>query len=483
MLTKKAKIQKMKKYNSIKKIFIGGGLLPDTYEFISHIARGMAQEVQIICDQRDLKNCEIKPKNIKTFIFKLYQIRLLYQLPVYFILIIKALLRNKKEHTFFEAQIYSSYYGVALIYSKDGQIVLPLSAKIQGFLAVIKSTIKFAILKNADVRVFIIAHMTYGARTLIAFCRLKNLNVFASASNTVFRLRQDIDDYPLIRPEDEINQLVSMVNARDVNEYWEKKVIGKSGNREWDLAAQGQKKLSQSANVVFLHIYRDSPFYFIDQRKIFRDYIQWVDETIRIVKKSNEKWIFKVHPAAHLWGEDSTAWINMWRKKHNLEKYPNIEFIVSGLSNYEAISNARRIVTFSGRAQLEAVAAGMRPITIVSSIIPRFSDNYFSPNNIQEYENLLLNKLPEGEKVDQRSQYIAKCLMFAQDNVYSLQRLSKTQRIYRGASIQEVRAVHTIVQKSVIENRDYFMHLGYLLDRRQIRICYQPTYLEGALSC
>ena len=55
-----------------------------------------------------------------------------------------------------------------------------------------------------------------------------------------------------------------------------------------------------------LHIFREtSPFTNIDRERIFSDYYTWVVETLKILRKSKEKWIIRKHPSAERWGEKS----------------------------------------------------------------------------------------------------------------------------------------------------------------------------------
>ena len=55
-----------------------------------------------------------------------------------------------------------------------------------------------------------------------------------------------------------------------------------------------------------LHVFRDSPFFILDQKRIFSDYIDWIVNTLIILKETNEQWIIRPHPSRQLWGEDSS---------------------------------------------------------------------------------------------------------------------------------------------------------------------------------
>ena len=45
-----------------------------------------------------------------------------------------------------------------------------------------------------------------------------------------------------------------------------------------------------------LHIFRDSPFIHLDKRRIFLNYIEWINETIKILKKQIKIGILKFIP-------------------------------------------------------------------------------------------------------------------------------------------------------------------------------------------
>ena len=59
-----------------------------------------------------------------------------------------------------------------------------------------------------------------------------------------------------------------------------------------------------------MHIFKDSPFNVIDRDRIFVDYFDWVKKTLKIIKKSKEIWILKIHPISNRWGEIQKNIIN-----------------------------------------------------------------------------------------------------------------------------------------------------------------------------
>ena len=464
-----------------KKIFIGGGMLPEVYEILSNIAIGMGENPQIISDQSNLSIATIKPKKLKSLLINVGQLRLLFQLPKYYFIVLRSITKPRSKRNFFENQLYSSYYGVALIKNTEGRIYLSLKAKVIGFIGVITGTTKFAILKNAKVSTFVMAHMVYGARAIIAWAREYDLKVFASANHTIFRLRPDEDDYVHIRPRHAYGELANIIDKSDLDRFWQKKQTGESGSAEWDFAAQGARTITEGVNIVFLHVFRDSPFICIGPSGIFSDYMEWVDKTLEIVKESAEPWIFKFHPSSVRWGESPERWAKIWREKHALDKHPHIQFIFSDLSNHQAIEKSRRIVTYSGRVQLEALAVGKQSICILNSVTSRFSnDGCMCPESIEEYRNLLISPSGESGVVNEYTRIMAKSIMYAQSNLYSYADIAGAKRIFRGENndLAATMRIFETVKKSVQKESMYFRRLGNLLETGALDISYTPKYLK-----
>ena len=123
--------------------------------------------------------------------------------------------------------------------------------------------------------------------------------------------------------------------------------------------------INPKKNVIFLHVFKDSPYSCIDKKRIFGDYFDWFVSTLRIIGESNEEWQIRIHPSSKKWGEDPKKIINYTKKFFFDGKFPkNIEFINQKLSNLKSFKSAKRVVTFSGHAHIEAACFGIRPIII-----------------------------------------------------------------------------------------------------------------------
>ena len=78
------------------------------------------------------------------------------------------------------------------------------------------------------------------------------------------------------------------IDPKEIESYWNKRIIGEG---TYDLANYAQSvkntNIEFPKNLVFLHIFKDSPFNTIDRDRIFSDYYEWVVETLKILKERN----------------------------------------------------------------------------------------------------------------------------------------------------------------------------------------------------
>ena len=75
-------------------------------------------------------------------------------------------------------------------------------------------------------------------------------------------------------------------------------------------------------SIIYLHIFRDSPFKAIKKEILFRDYVDWITQTIKFIEESDENWLLAKHPSSNLWGEDQNFIINGILKSLNYERIP-----------------------------------------------------------------------------------------------------------------------------------------------------------------
>ena len=144
--------------------------------------------------------------------------------------------------------------------------------------------------------------------------------------------------------------------------------------------------------MIFLHIFRDSPFNSIDPGRIFPDYVSWIIETLQILSISEEKWLLRLHPSAEKWGEDQYQWLDAIYASLAEQRLPsNVSVSDSDVSNIALLQHARRLVTYHGTVHLEAACSGIRPIVISNVSLGSYDcDLVLKPKSTEEYRDFLL---------------------------------------------------------------------------------------------
>ena len=142
-------------------------------------------------------------------------------------------------------------------------------------------------------------------KTFNAVFRKKKIPVFCHAVWNLYKLPFNKDEnwnnFYNIKLK---KKIFSNLSLNKVRKYWKKKFSGKGDYYDSNLSYKKNRIYKNVQNIVMLHIFRDSPFIHLDKRRIFLNYIEWINETIKILKKTNKNWYFKIHPNSKKWGED-----------------------------------------------------------------------------------------------------------------------------------------------------------------------------------
>lgn len=239
------------------------------------------------------------------------------------------------------------------------------------------------------------------------------------------------------------------------------------------LAAQETSQSLQVApNQVFLHVFRDSPFYQLDPERIYADYTQWFMSTISLLSCSDEEWDIRVHPSSMLWGEDVNLRISSILAKAPLP--PNCRLLQpNSISNLRVFKNARRILTFNGTSALEAATFGRKPITISTSALSSYDKTLcFKPTNTHAYRDLLLCPSTSNRfSLSSDQTYLAKELQYIIDNLQSLSPLVGHLPIFRKSPTQVLADDYNAVVRSIQSSPELVSHLhsiGNLLSTGRI---------------
>ena len=234
-------------------------------------------------------------------------------------------------------------------------------------------------------------------------------------------------------------------------------------------------KYKHSQNIIFLHVFKDSPFASIDNTRIFFDYYHWIIETIKILKHSNEVWSLRTHPNCSPWGEDSLVVLNEIIKKHFNGILPkNIKIDNKYSSNLSVFNKMSRCVTFSGTSSIESSCYGIKPIIISNNALSKINKEYvLKPKNILEYKKLLLKKssdkvFVQKKKIILDSKYLLYCLY----NVLSFNEQLKVKRnVVSGMTKHEKLTIFFKLYKYFKSKsmRNKFINIGINLKKNNTR--------------
>lgn len=336
--------------------------------------------------------------------------------------------KNKKLNN-----IFHSILDYARVISSDNDVEIKIVNLIR---AIIYCSYKYSqayILRKQKVNVAILGHSVYGSRAQIAYFREHNISIFCQSSFVIYNNSKKVDNSWNTPDFHFFIKIMNNTKTEEVKKYWEKRKKGKSSYIDATDAFNG-KKLSKSNNfnLIMLHIFRDSPFSLIDNKRIFIDYYHWVIETLRIIKKSKEKWILRTHPSGNRWGENSSLILKNIIRKNNLILGNNIVIDQNEYSNFDLIEKAKKIITYSGTTHLEAASFGKKVIVISEVMLSKyFPDCVFKPTSIKEYMNLLLYNEPENFTLNPNQTEMAKKLLFIRENLLTLKEDLNGIKIYR----------------------------------------------------
>ena len=218
----------------------------------------------------------------------------------------------------------------------------------------------------------------------------KNSAVYIQGRSNLRRVNpNDLRDSPLCLPQNfNINSID--VSEKDALNFWESRRSGGTKNEEFILANSGAVfTSSHPINIVFCHVFHDSAFFAYPGPRLFFDFTDWIVGTLKICSSSNEDWVFRLHPSASSWGEDSRAILQKLIIKH-APKAQNIKIIENEYSVESLIKASKRIVTYSGTVQMEAALMGKRPIIAGGGILEQYApDCAYIPSTYSEYVNFL----------------------------------------------------------------------------------------------
>lgn len=464
------------------KIFIGKGFTDDVLLWLLPIIQSYAQKKNInvfVLEEKITSNKILKNKTLKNFFVEnefiyltsptiisvlLNSLNYIIRIPYFFIKFKKKYILDQNMN-WTDSQILHGAWDQYNIESKG--------FKKNNFIKLIKILIigfyKYDLgkrLKKKKVKYAFLSHTVYYERFLLASLREQNINVFSQAAANLTLQKKKMD----ISWSDVSKKNFKYIYRKKslVEKYWNKRVKGQGIYETANMATKNKlhKKINfDDYNLIFLHIFRDSPFNVINRFRVFSDYYDWIDNTLKVIKYSKGFWLFKMHPAAPRWGENQELIFHNLVYK-NYKKYPkNIFLVKNEFSNLKLIQHAKKIITFGGTSHLEAICLGKKPIIISGSPIKKFSKNiYFKPKNKNEYKELLLNKNLNFFKLSKSEINIGKIFIYIRENINSMtKRLNLLENYRKDKNFLKNKAIKSVELK-LKKNLPFLIRQGKLLD-------------------
>jgi hypothetical protein len=444
-----------------KSVYCGGGFFDNQLLWIIPIldAYCEANNINTIIFERKLSNRLLKNIYISSIVRKYHILNLksnlsIYQLLniiffffknffkiIYYSLIINRKILLSRDLSWKKIQIYHSIWDTSFFYLKDGNLNPNFFHKFKSSLRIFLN-IYFAIyLKKKNIFTAFMNHSVYSARAMIAIFRDHKIKIIIQANHSLYILPLLFDNSWSIFDKKTLIKLRKKEVLKSSISYWNGRLMG-HGNYEDAKIAFHKKNYKKNNhnfnNVILLHIFRDSPFNVIDRKRIFSDYVDWIDKTLRILKYSKEDWIIRPHPNFKRWGENSyKIYKDILNKIANNNDLKNVKFLNDKIPNIELLKKARRILTFSGTVHVEAACLGIKPIVISDCTLSNSASGrfVFKPKNLNQYKNLLLaNSNSSIFKLNNKQKRDSIFMLFIRESIVSLRKDLGAISIYRSDS-------------------------------------------------
>lgn len=419
---------------------------------------------------------------------KIKRINIHYEVKNHIFLIIKFFIfdffkfyQKYTNESIFKINVKHSFHDLCRVNNKKDHYKISFFTKIKSFLILFS---QFSYIENLKKK-YNLTNIFYGHNVYqhrITFALLSNskkINYYIQANNSFYKSSYNNEKRWDFLDKHQYALINDVVSIKDINSYWKKRNLGHSAYEDFNISSNYKNSdvYSESSNVIMLHIFQDSPFIFLDKKKIFFDYFIWLKETLNFICNSNEKWLIKFHPNSTRWGENSQKIFFDFVNKNNIQITKNISF-ANDISNLTIFKNLSKLVTFSGTSAIESIAYGIKPICI-SKIIDKsniLNSYYCLPKSIKEYGKLLNSNANNFKILNKKAIFEAKKTIFIRENVISFNNDIQSRNIYRGDKInfQKKQIIH--MKKDIKNNLKYFEKLAELLSEKNIFV--SKSYLK-----
>ena len=296
-----------------------------------------------------------------------------------------------------------------------------------------------------NIGALVTSHNVYTVKTFNSIFRKRNIPVFCHAAFNLYRLPKNKDEnWNNLFNIKLRNKIHNKLEIKKIDSYWRKKFLGKGDYFDSNLSYQKKYVNNKIKNIIMLHIFRDSPFINLDKKRIFLNYISWVDETIKIIKNSKDIWYFKIHPNSKRWGENPLIFLEKLIKKHNAK---NIRILKTG--NIRLMKNLKNIVTF---------IISNTPIYIYNKSI------VFKPKSLNEYAKMLNSRNLKKFKSTEDQKKIAKKFIYCNEKIMTLRKDINAMFLYRNEQ-KKKKKDYFMVNKDLRKNLSFLKKNGFLLSK------------------
>lgn len=470
--------------NKQKSIYLGGGFRQHQLLFMMPIVASYCKSKKIknIIIEKNLINKSLNHNLIKEIKknFNLITLpNLLKKKKFFFLLVLnfnlaifffKYFFLNKKKllerkDNWLNKQIKHSIWDFGIRINKKNLIQLEFYSKIKSIYYASKFySYSVLLMRYYDIHTAFLQHFVYFERALFANLRKNNSKLIVK-SFQVLRVQKKNEDLSA----NSLNNIIfkrsyNFLGRKKIEKYWKHYLKGKSTYVDARFASNLKGNIRTKKNVIFLHVFRDSPYTCIDNKRIFADYFHWFSSTLKILSKSNEFWQIRVHPSSKKWGENPQQIIDYTKNKIFGGEFPkNISFINNKLSNLKSFDKANRIVTYSGHAHLEAACFGIKPIVISRTTLSDFDkDLTLYPKDFEDYKKLLLLDSNNRKfKLKKNEIDISKRIFYLIHNCCNFTKDIKTSDIFFNQSNKKnLNNIYSSVFKNLGKSNIYLKKLG-----------------------
>jgi len=444
-----------------KSIYCGGGFFDNQLLWIIPIIDGYcdANKVETIIFERKLSNRLLKNTHINSIVKKYNVLNLKDNISIiqllkiiffffknffkiiYYSLIINRTILLNKNLSWKKIQIYHSIWDTSFFYLKDENLNPHFFHKFKSSLRIFMNIYFAHYLEKKKIFTAFMNHSVYSARAMIAIFRESQIKIIIQANHSLYLLPVLFDNSWSIFDKKTLIKLRTKKILKSSISYWKGRLKG-YGNYEDAKIAFNKKNYKKNYhnfnNIIFLHIFRDSPFNVIDRKRIFSDYVDWIDKTLRILKYSKEDWIIRPHPNFKRWGENSyKTYKEILNKIINNNDLKNVKYLNHKIPNIELLKKAKRILTFSGTVHVEAACLGIKPIVISDCTLSNSTSGRFvlKPKNLNQYKKFLLaNSNSSIFKLNNKQRRNSILMLFIRESIVNLKKELGAISIYRSDS-------------------------------------------------